>query len=118
MESPIEAVTKVPIDAASSEEITLNVTILNLAYTSELASKYSLKYNSTSTSMLYLVSTGTYTFFYMSMLFNIPHTQKNLYTLVQSINTVIAIKARESNLHIVFINCILFYTYTYVLISK
>ncbi|XP_040200161.1 mucin-16-like [Rana temporaria] len=56
VESPIEAATKVPVDAASSEEITLNVTILNLAYTSELASKYSLKYNSTSTNMLYLVN--------------------------------------------------------------
>ncbi|XP_077334556.1 mucin-16-like [Lithobates pipiens] len=56
VETPIEAATKVPVDAASSEEITLNVTILNLAYTSDLASKNSLKYNSTSTNVLYLVN--------------------------------------------------------------
>ncbi|XP_072261256.1 mucin-16-like [Pyxicephalus adspersus] len=56
VEPTIEAATKGPVETINFEEITLNVTITNLAYTSDLQLKNSSKYNSTSTNVLYLVN--------------------------------------------------------------
>uniref|UniRef100_A0A8C5M2Z0 SEA domain-containing protein n=1 Tax=Leptobrachium leishanense TaxID=445787 RepID=A0A8C5M2Z0_9ANUR len=57
VESPIVAATVPSVEATNSEKITLNFTILNMPYTSDLGTINSGKFNSTAAVVVYLLDT-------------------------------------------------------------
>ncbi|MEE6519719.1 hypothetical protein FKM82_017439 [Ascaphus truei] len=58
VEPPIQAVTKHPVEASNIEDITLNFTITNLPFTSDLGTKSSIKFNTTTAVILSLLTSA------------------------------------------------------------